>query len=63
MIYIKHEGFPMKWGFNFYPLKSKHIGFKFYLGGGKSWQIRYSKEVGLLWIGKKSFKLRKNPHD
>ena len=59
MIHIRDEGEILNTGFNFYPLNSSHFGFKFYLAGKKSWQLRYSKPTGLLWMGKKSFQLRK----
>ena len=59
MIHIRDEGEILNTGFNFYPLNSNHFGFKFYLAGKKSWQLRYSKLTGLLWMGKKSFQLRK----
>jgi len=59
MIHIRDEGELLKTGFNFYPFSSNQVGFKFYIDGKKSWQLRYSKLAGLLWVGKKSFKLRK----
>jgi hypothetical protein len=59
MIHIRDEGEIIKTGFNFYPFKSSHFGFKFYINGKQSWQLRYSKPTGLLWIGQKSFQLKK----
>ena len=59
MIHIRDEGELLKTGFNFYPLNSDHIGFKIYVEGYKSWQLRYSKLAGYLWIGSKCFHIKK----
>ena len=59
MIHIRDEGEIFKTGFNFYPFNSSHFGFKFYLNGKARWQLRYSKKHGLLWVGQKSFNLKK----
>jgi hypothetical protein len=58
MIYIRDEAERIRTGFNFYPLGSNHIGFIVAWGAKRIWQIRYSKVVGLLWIGQRSFKVR-----
>ena len=59
MIHIRDEGERIRNGFNFYPFKSDHIGFVFAWHSIKKFQIRYSKIAGLLWIGKRSFQIKK----
>ncbi len=44
MISIRDEGQPIKYGFNFYPLHSYHIGFVFRLWKHCIW-CRYGKAV------------------
>lgn len=57
MFHIRDEAERMRTGFNFYPLSSNHIGFVIAWRSIKVWQIRYSKIVGMLWIGQRSFKV------
>jgi len=59
MIFIRNEGELVRNGFNFYPFKSDHIGFTLYWNHKKIFQIRYNKMLGLLWVGKKDFQIKK----
>lgn len=44
MFHIREEGDQVRWGFNFYPLRSAQAGFLFY-GFGKVWWCRYNKRI------------------
>jgi hypothetical protein len=45
MFHIRDEGQLIRWGFNFYPLRSGQFGFLF-IGFGRCWWCRYAKRSG-----------------